>query len=289
MRLELSSQRSADGMVTLWLSHPKRSVVVLDAWLLDQLHLFFDELDKQPTPAGFVLMSASDRVFVAGADLAEIDALDDAALHAYLTEGAEAFARISALPCPSVACVNRTALGGGLEIALHCDSLIAAKPAPGEKPWKLGLPEASLGLCPGWGGTQMLPARIDPGLAIRMTATGQTWTIDQAPDGLFDAYVDNVADLHEAAVRWIRNHPSAGRKRRPRSIDDCDPELVERALDQTRPLLPETPSAHAVVEAMEVGLREGWRGAVAAERRLLVSLRHTPAAREHLDKFFAKQ
>ncbi len=288
MKLELSSQFDDDGMVTLRLSQPHRPLVVLDTWLLDQLHLFFDELDKKPAPTGFILMSDNDRAFIAGADLAEIDSLDDPALHAYLTEGAEAYARISALPCPTVACINKTALGGGLEIAMHCDALIGLRPNPQEKPYRVGLPEAGLGLCPGWGGTQMLPARIDPATAIRMTALGQTWTIDQVPGGLFASMVDAAADLQSAARHWIQNNLDAGRRSRPRCIDDCDPEIIGRALDAARVQLPDTPSANAVVEAVEIGLREGWAAAIAAERRLLVGLRHTPEARERLEKFFAK-
>ncbi|MCA9284565.1 MAG: enoyl-CoA hydratase/isomerase family protein [Phycisphaerales bacterium] len=288
MELQLRSDRTADGIVTLWLEQPHRSVVVLDQWLLDQLHLFFDLLDREPEPAGFVLRSGNPRVFVAGADLAEIDALDDTALHAYLTEGAEAFARISSLSCPSVACLNRTALGGGLEIAMHCDGLVAAI-VPGDKPWRIGLPEAGLGLCPGWGGTQMLPARMDPAEAIRMVATGGTWTADAAPSGLFDAIVSTEDALQEAAITYIKGNPDVGSKPTPRCIDANNVEAVRSGLESVKLDLPNTPSAHAVREAVEIGIAEGWAAAIAAERRLLVGLRHTPQARERLEAFFAKK
>lgn len=289
MTTQLESTRTPDGIVTLRLAQPNRSVVVLDAWLLDQLHLFFDQLDSESPPSGFILMSRNDRVFVAGADLAEIDGLSDEQLHAYLTEGAEAFARISSLDCPSVACVNKTVLGGGLEIAMHCDALIAAAAGPGEKPWKLGLPEAGLGICPGWGGTQMLPARIDALEAIRMTALGQTWSSDALPKGLFERIVASPELLEKAAVEWIRANPKAGDRRRPRCLDDMDPSVMASAIDRARQDLPDTPSVHAVIEAVEVGLREGWTAGIAAERRLLVSLRHTPAARAKLESFLSKK
>lgn len=285
---QLRSDRTRDGIVTLWLAQPKRSVVVLDQWLLTQLHLFFDWLATQPEPAGFILRSDNDRTFVAGADLAEIDALDDAALHAYLTEGAHAFARITRLPCPSVALVHRTALGGGLEVAMHCDALIAQRPAPGEKPWRVGLPEAGLGICPGWGGTQMLPARIDPAEGIRATALGTTWTIDAAPAGLFDDVIAHDADAHAAAVEFIQANPRAGGPTIPRSIDPGNRAAITAALEAVRTSLPQTPAADGVVEAIEVGLAEGWSAAIAAERRLLVGLRHTPQAREKLDAFLGK-
>ncbi len=288
MGLQLHSERREDGIVTLWLGNPHLSALVLDAWLLDQLHLFFDDLESQPPPTGFILMSASPHVFAAGADLAEIDQFSDDQLLAHLTEGADAFARISALPCPSVAAVNGTTLGGGLEIALHCDGLIAAQPALGGKPGLIGLPEAGLGLCPGWGGTQMLPARIDPAVAISMAATGDTKTIGEHPAGLIDCVIDNAVDLYEAAVHWVEAHPDTRSSHTPKCIDDSNRQAVSASLAKVRGGLPDTPASHAVVEAIEIGIAEGWAAAIAAERRLLVSLRHTDVARAQLEAFFIK-
>lgn len=288
MRPQLRSERSTDGVVTLWLSQPTRQVIVLDKWLLGELHSFFDWLDAQAAPTGFVLMSDNPRTFVAGADLAEIDSLDDAALHDYLANGARAFARITQLPCPSVACVHQTVLGGGLEIAMHCDALIAQRPAQGAKPWRLGLVEATMGLCPGWGGTQMLPARIDPAAAIRATALGTTWTIDQPPVGLFAEVVGFDADLREAGVQHVKQHARTKPSGDPVAIDARNREAIAAALVTVEPTLPATPSTRAVVEAVRTGLDHGWSAALAAERRLLVGLRHTPEARERLDAFLKK-
>jgi 3-hydroxyacyl-CoA dehydrogenase/enoyl-CoA hydratase/3-hydroxybutyryl-CoA epimerase/enoyl-CoA isomerase len=288
MGLELRNERRDDGIATLWLASPGRALVVIDAWLLDQLHLFFDDLERQSAPAGLIIMSTG-KVFVAGADLAEIDQLPDDQLLAYLTEGAEAFGRIAALGCPTVAAISGAALGGGLELALHCDGLVAAKPALGAKSYRLGLPEASLGLCPGWGGTQMLPARIDPATAIAMTAAGKTKKLEELPAGLIDRVVDNEVDLHEAAIHWIESNASATGRGCPRSIDESNRDGVAAGLQAARDRLPDTPAAHAVVEAIEIGIAEGWAAALAAERRLLVSLRHTEAARSGIGAFLAKQ
>jgi len=288
MDLQLKSERDAEGIVTLWLDSPHRSVVVLDGWLLDQLHLFFDRLEAGEPPAGFVLASAGDRVFVAGADLAEIDALPDDQLHAYLTEGAEAFARISALPCPSVAAVNGAALGGGLEIAMHCDGLIASQPGEGAKPYRVGLPEAGLGLCPGWGGTQMLPARIDPAEAIAFAATGATPVLPDFPAGLFDEIVVDATDLPEAARRWLKSNPRTEPRSTPRCMDRSNCDEIREGLEAVRESLPDVPAANAVIEAVEIGLADGFSAGIAAERRLLVSLRHTKIARTKLQAFFGK-
>lgn len=287
MDLQLRSSRDDDGVVTLWLSSPDRSVVVLDSWLLDQLHAFFDRLDREDAPSGFVLMSASERVFVAGADLAEIDQLDDDALHSYLKHGANAFARIAGLPCPSVAAINGAALGGGMEIALHCDALIAQRPAPDAKPYRVGLPEAGLGLCPGWGGTQMLPARIDPAEAVRLTASGTTPKVTEVPTGLFESVVDAGADLHAAAIEHVRSMAREQTTRPLRCIDKGNRDAVRNGLDAVRAKLPETSAAGAVVEAIESGLAGGFDAGLETERRLLVGLRHTAEARRKLEAFFS--
>ena len=287
MNRELRSETRPDGIMTLWLHSPTRPVVVLDEWLLDQIQIFFDWLDTQARPKGLILASASDRVFVAGADLAEIESKNDEELHAYLTEGAHAFARIATLPCPTVAAINGAALGGGLEIAMHCDALVAALPGPEEKPYRVGLPEAGLGLCPGWGGTQMLPARMDPATAIRLTASGETVKVTEAPAGLFDAVVNDRGSLLDEAAAWINAHPKATARTHPRSLDERRDE-VRAALRAVQSDLPTTLAANAVAEAVQIGLDAGWRDGVAAERRLLVGLRHTAPAREKLEAFFAR-
>jgi len=287
MKLSLPIETRDDGLMTLWLTQPNRSVVVLDAWLLDQLHLALDQIEQSP-PRGLAIMSRGSRAFVAGADLAEIQSLDDEALTAYLTEGAEAFARISALDCPTVAGISGAALGGGLELALHCDGIIAAAPPIGSTPYHLGLPEASLGICPGWGGTQMLPARIDPAQAIVMLATGETRPALEFPPGLIDRVIDNEDDLHEAALHWLaaqQEHPAPT----PMCIDVENRAAVSAALHAVQTMLPRTPAAHAVVEAIRVGIQDGYAAGLAAERRLLVSLRHTEAARDRIATFLARK
>ena len=287
----LPTERTSDGIVVLSLipnpEKPRGGVVVLDGWLIGQLLCFFDDLAKGPMPTGFILQSASTRVFVAGADLAEIDALDDPGLDAYLRRGTEAFGRISSLPCPSVAAVNSSALGGGLEIAMHCDALIGVATAATDKPYRVGLPEAGLAICPGWGGTQMLPARIDPAVAIRATSSGETWKSSEVPAGLFAETVP-AADLRAAAIRWLKAHPRTASRSSPIAIDPSNRDCVRSGLDAARSTMASSAAAQAVVDAVETGLRDGWQKAVDAERRHLIRLRHTPEARAKLEAFFAK-
>ncbi|MFM1822108.1 MAG: hypothetical protein RI967_374 [Planctomycetota bacterium] len=288
-----------DGVHVLFLQpnpeKPRGGVVVLDAWLIGEIRATLAAIAVEQ-PTGFVLASASPRVFVAGADLAEIDALDDAGLDAYLRAGAEAFAMIPALGCPSAAAIHGAALGGGLEIAMHCDALVAAMPAADAKPWQVGLPEAGLCICPGWGGTQTLPARILPALAIERTATGQTWPIGDAPQCLFDVRADAGSGTEgaiAAAVEWVKAQDASSGcfapMREPRrAISPRNAAAIAPVCDELAASVGATTHGAAVLDAVRVGLAQGWDAAVACERAHLVRLRHTPEARAKLDAFLKR-
>ena len=280
-----------EGVVTILLEQPGRPVVVLDEGLIRDLDATIDALPQDVR--GLVLASASERVFVAGADLTSIDAWPDEQLEAYLEMGSRVFARLANLPCPTVAAINGAALGGGLELAMHCDGLVGAPSASG-KAYPVGLPEAGLSLCPGWGGTNLLPARMDAAEAIRLTASGRTLKYDEAvAAGLFDATAAPGEALLEACKRWLVEQTATTRQDR-----DGAPRRwigrpgvgagVLRALDAVRPELPGTGPARAVVECVDAGLTKGWHAAIETEQRHLVALRHSPEARAALRAFFEK-
>ncbi|HYE02234.1 MAG TPA: enoyl-CoA hydratase/isomerase family protein [Phycisphaerales bacterium] len=282
----------ACGFVTVYLEQPGSPVVVLDEPLIARLEATLRSVaHSSPAPDGLILASSSTRVFVAGADLKTIQELDDARLERYLEYGQRVFGLLSAMPCPTVAAINGPALGGGLEIAMHCDGLVAAPPPPGGRPYAVGLPEAGLAICPGWGGTNLLPARMNPAEAIRRTAEGSVLTFDQAASaGLFDAVAADADDLLPAAKRWL-----AGARTPPR--DGAPSRWIGRlgakaramaALDEVEPGLPGSASARAVVRAVRAGLEEGWQGALRVERRELVRLRATPEGRSAIRSFFER-
>jgi len=274
------------GIVTLWLDGGERSVVVLDRNLIQKLHSTLVTIEQLENIKGLILRSDSDRVFVAGADLTEIDSLDDHALHAYLAFGTTVFGKIAALPYPTVACLNGATLGGGLEIAMHCDGLIASKTTVSGKPYAIGLPEAGLGLCPGWGGTQMLPARIDPATAMTAIAAGNPFMISDLPSGLLDVLVDSPDQLQEAAETWLQNQKASDAK--PEAIEPEQGKTYEAALEIATSNTPQTDASDAVFKAIKAGISEGWNAAVAVEQCELVRLRNTTTARKKLDAFLSK-
>lgn len=290
-QIHLDSTGSAAGIALIRLEQPGRPVVVLDLELIQRLEATLKALP--PNAAGLVLASASERVFVAGADLKAIREASDTELHRYLEYAARVFGLIANLPFPTAAAINGAALGGGLELAMHCDALIGLAPVAGSKPYPVGLPECSLGLCPGWGGTNLLPARIPAADAIRRTATGQNMMFDEArAAGLFDAVAESADQLVPRAKAWI-----LGAQRQHSRRDGVPARWIGRpnwaaktleAFDGVKVGLPTTPSARAVARAVEAGLTRGWQAALQVERDELVQLRHTPEATSALDAFFAK-
>jgi len=292
-------ERSPEGVETLFLppspTKPRGGVVVLDRWLIAELDRALAAIaDRSPT--GVILASDSTRVFVAGADLAEIDALDDGELDAYLRAGAECFAQLLTMPCPTVALITGAALGGGLELALHCDALGFLETPEGVKPYLVGLPEASLGICPGWGGTQTLPARVEPALAIERTATGTAWKSHELPPGLATFSDPDRERLLRTAHAWIASRGGPAPVR-PIAIGPVDRGRVELALDALDAAAstaaaaandaPPTPR-RAVLAAVRHGLAFGFVEALAEERRQLIGLRATAETKAKLAAFLSK-
>ncbi|HET6278152.1 MAG TPA: enoyl-CoA hydratase-related protein [Candidatus Polarisedimenticolia bacterium] len=144
--------------------------------------------------AGVLLITGmGDKAFVAGADIRELSAQTPIEGAAYAKAGQAAFSRLERLGKPSIAVINGYALGGGLELALACTLRIAADTA------RLGQPETSLGLIPGYGGTQRLSRLVGRGRAMEMILTGDP--IDAA-EGLRIGLLNRVAPaalLMEAA------------------------------------------------------------------------------------------
>ncbi len=286
VRVEGRGDRARVGVLTL--DPGDRPVVVIDRALVARLDATLDALPADLT--GLVVVSGSPRAFVAGADLKEIHDADDAALLKYLEHAAGVFGRLSQLPYPTAAAINGAALGGGLELAMHCDGLIAA-PSAGGKPYPVGLPEAGLCICPGWGGTNLMAARMSAEDAIRRTAVGRTMTFDEAGDArLFDEVCDEPERLVECASAWVAGRAAPERDGAPSQWIGraANAGRVRSALDACRDEIGTSEQGAAVADCVAAGLDGGWDVAIARERGHLVRLRRTPAAVNAIEGFFAK-
>jgi enoyl-CoA hydratase/carnithine racemase len=285
--VELTSASNGAKIAVLTLTQPNRPVVVIEQSLLEQLDATLDSLPDDLD--GFILASGAERAFVAGADLKAIMALDDAGLHTYLEFGAKVFQKIADLPCPTAAAIHSVALGGGLELAMHCDGLIGVID-PDARPFIIGLPEAGLKICPGWGGTNLLPARIDPKSAIVATANGIPFKSTIANElGLFDATCTTREALIETATDWVIAQARPDRTGTPsRCIQTTNTDIIEDALIDASDEIEPSLHVDAVLDAVKVGINRGWQAALKSERDHLVRLRNTEPAKEAIEAFFSK-
>ena len=156
-----------------------------------------------------VLSGSGEKAFVAGADIKEFLDLDDDGLESYIALGQRVMSKLSSFPAPTIAEVGGYCLGGGLEIALACDFIIANETA------KFGFPEVTIGLIPGFGGTQRALRRISSANLKNLVFHGKSITssdalkiglIDQVfPNAEFDRsvnqYLDSYLELPELALR----------------------------------------------------------------------------------------
>lgn len=156
---------------------------------LAELHQAFDQSFQDKAVGGIIITGAGAKAFVAGADIAEFASLDTAGGTALSKEGHEkVFDRIANGNKPVIAAINGFALGGGLELAMACHMRIAADNA------KMGLPEVTLGLIPGYGGTQRLTALVGKGKAMEMIMTADMIT---AADAYQYGLVNHVVSQEE--------------------------------------------------------------------------------------------
>jgi enoyl-CoA hydratase len=121
-----------------------------------------------------LIRSSSPKAFAAGADIKLMQSGDNKKVKEFIELGQSVFKQISLLPCPVIAVVEGYALGGGMELALSCDLIIASGKA------RFAQPEVNLGLIPGWGGTQRLTRRVGEGHAKQIILTGESLEANEA-------------------------------------------------------------------------------------------------------------
>jgi enoyl-CoA hydratase len=161
-----------DELALITLARPQ-ALNALNAALLRDLAAAFEQVAAGDARA-LLVAGAGGRAFCAGADLHELQGRTLAAARADAAFGQHVLGRLDALPIPSIALVQGYAFGGGLELALACTFRIAAPDS------RFGLPEITLGLIPGYGGTQRLPRLVGAARALELILSGRTVTADEA-------------------------------------------------------------------------------------------------------------
>ena len=145
----------------------------LNSTVISELEQLISEVEKDAELGAFII-TGEGRSFVAGADIGEQSTMDVAAGRKWGQRGSALFRRIEKLEIPTIAAVNGFALGGGCELAMSCDIILAAGPnAEGKGGAKFGQPEVGLGITPGFSGTQRLPRRVGIAKAKELIFSGK--------------------------------------------------------------------------------------------------------------------
>ena len=200
----------ANKIASITINRPKK-LNALNKATIQELHSAFNALEKDVNVRCVLLTGSGDKAFVAGADISEFSHFSEEEGASLAAEGQEIlFDFVENLSKPVIALINGFALGGGLELAMACHFRIASDNA------KMGLPETSLGVIPGYGGTQRLPQLIGKGKAMELIMTAGMINADEALNYGLVNYVVTLEELtllgEKLASKILKNSPIALRK-----------------------------------------------------------------------------
>ena len=193
-------QRDMEGIVWLACDRAGETANSLSEDLLRELGEIVDDLEKD-VPTGVVITSAKPDSFIMGADIREFDAFERAEdVTEKIRQGHEVFSRLENLSCHSVAAIHGFCLGGGLELALCCNYIVALNvPAT-----RVGFPEVKLGIFPGLGGTTRLTERVGGMQGMELMLTGRMLRAPAARKmGVIDELVGEFSSLRWSARRAV--------------------------------------------------------------------------------------
>jgi len=244
----LAETRGRTGLLTL---NRPQALNALNAALIGELLAALDRFDADPNVVATVL-TGSEKAFAAGADIKEMASLSFA--EAYRGDHAAAINRVAGMRKPIIAAVAGYCLGGGCELAMMCDIVLAADTA------KFGQPEITLGIMPGMGGTQRLTRLVGRGRAMEMILTGRMIDAAEAERIGLATRVVPAADLLGEALK-----------------------LAERIALHSLPIV--MMAKEAIGRADELPLSEGLR----FERRLFHAMFATDDQKEGMAAFIEKR
>ena len=199
-------EADTSGIAILTINRPKK-LNALNTEVLDELEKATIFVEDNDEIKALIITGAGDKAFVAGADIKELNSLSSTTGEELSLKGQQIFFAIENCSKPVIAVVNGYALGGGAELALACHIRVATNNAV------FGLPEVSLGLIPGYGGTQRLPQLVGKSKAMELILTGEQIKAEEAKNlGLVSKVVENDEALNYAkslAQKMLKNGPVA--------------------------------------------------------------------------------
>jgi enoyl-CoA hydratase len=191
------------GIYVLTINRPK-ALNALNGSTLDEISLAAEQVDADPAARVLLVTGAGEKAFVAGADIVAMQSCTAIEAKEFAQRGMRAFRRLENLRIPTIAVVNGFCLGGGCELAMSCDWILASEKAT------FGQPEVSLGVTPGFGGTQRLQRLVGRALALELITTARQMKADEALAVGLANHVYPPESLMEEALKTARTIASKG-------------------------------------------------------------------------------
>ena len=228
-----------------------------------------------------VVLTAEGSTFCSGADIGEFSGPPREA------EYRDLFRRLEQFPLPIVAALHGTVLGGGLELSLACHYRIAAAGS------RLGLPELTLGIIPGAGGTQRMPRLIGLEQTLELLFSGRPV---EAARALELGFVDQVSEgpVREAALAYARSVVAAGKGPRrtcDRSVDPATatPQIIEQLKEKATRQFPHRVAPFSAIEAVSAAVTEPFEQGLRLEEQIANRSKATVEAKAQIHVFFAER
>ncbi|MAT61516.1 MAG: 3-hydroxyacyl-CoA dehydrogenase [Micrococcales bacterium] len=293
----ISWDADADGIVTLTMADPNQGANTMNQTFQDSLRLTVERLEKERESIAGVILTSGKKTFFAGGDLDLLQqaAPEDAmAIAQQINSMKSDLRRIETLGVPVVACINGSALGGGLEIALACHRRVALD----AKGSQIGLPEVTLGLLPGGGGVVRTVRMFGLQKALmEVLLQGQRRKPGKAHEvGLVDEVVDSVDEMFNAARAWIQENPEASQPWDSKGYKIPGGTPSNPKLAQMLPAFPANlrkqvkgapmPAPHHIMSAAVEGAQVDFATASAIETRYFVDLATGQVAKNMIQAFF---
>lgn len=190
-------EQPESGIWQLTINRP-RAFNALNSATLEELGQAIDQIAADESARALIITGAGEKSFVAGADISQMRDMSVLQAQAFADLGQRTLRRLESLKIPVIAAVNGFCLGGGCELALACDWIIASENAV------FGQPEVNLGVIPGFGGSQRLPRQIGPGRAMELILSGRQVKADEALAWGLANHVYPLSDLLDQALEMAR-------------------------------------------------------------------------------------
>ncbi|MGQ9617870.1 MAG: 3-hydroxyacyl-CoA dehydrogenase NAD-binding domain-containing protein [Candidatus Aminicenantia bacterium] len=282
------------GILKIVFDIPDEKVNKFSTPVVEELETFLKELLKRNDIKGAYLISGKKDIFIAGADIDEIQAIRDKEEgYQKAKRGIEIFSLIEKLPFPIVAAIDGACLGGGTEIALFCHFRVASD----NKATRIGFPEVNLGILPAWGGNQKLPRLIGLAPALDLILTGRTLDGRRAlrmgivdalyPHQVFEEFVERF--LEEVIRKGIKKSKPKKKGLLQKLIEDTPLNFIvfssakKRVLQRT---MGNYPAPLAIIESMKYGYKKKIEKGYDFDARKLGELINTDVSKNLINIFY---